>query len=90
MEHALRLLIVFGISVLIVGICRGEHLFSSSFRLAENASLLRQQIDQLRVENQHLALEITKLKNSKSYARKVLRDKYHLVDTGEKMVFLTD
>ena len=90
MEICMRLLLIFGIIVLLTGIWRGKSSMAHSFHLERNASILRQHITQLTQENQQLAQEILKLKNSKSYAKKVLRDKYHLVDTDENIVFFGD
>ena len=45
---------------------------------------------ELETENANLAAEIERIKESKSYARKVLRDKYHVTDDDEKIVYYAD
>lgn len=90
MELGLRLLILFGIVVLATGIVRGRSSISHSYHLERNANILRRQIAQLVAENVVLEAEITRMKESSSYARKVLRDKYHLLDNGENIMFFAD
>lgn len=90
MELGLRFLILFGIVVLATGIVRGRSSVTRSYHLERNADILRHQIAQLVAENKALDAEITKIKKSSSYARKVLRDKYHLLDNGENIMFFAD
>ena len=90
MGNVLRLLLVFGIIVLGVGIVRGSSSLTHKYRLERSAAVLRQQLAQLEAENHTLANEISKIKNSRSYARKVLRDRYHLTEHGENIVFFAD
>ena len=86
----LRILLLFGVIVLLVGIWRGESSITHSYHLQRSAEILRQHIAQLTAGNKRLADEINKLRNSKSYAQKVLRDRYHLVDDDENIVFFAD
>ncbi len=90
MRCILRLLLIFGIVVLGVGIVRGRSSLTDRYRLAHSAAVLRQQLAQLAAENRELADEISKIKNSRSYARRVLRDRYHLTEQGENIVFFAD
>ena len=90
MERVLHLLLIFGIIVLGVGIVRGQSSLSHKQRLERSAAVLRQQLMQLAAENRALTDEINKIKNSRSYARKVLRDRYHLTEHGENIVFFAD
>ena len=90
MRQVLRLLLIFGIVVLGVGIVRGHSSLSHKYRLARSTAILQQQLAQLEAENRELADEISKIKNSRSYARKVLRDRYHLTERGENIVFFAD
>lgn len=86
----LRVLLLFGVIVLLVGVWRGENSITHSYHLQRSAEILRQHIAQLTAGNKRLADEINKLHNSKSYAQKVLRDRYHLVDDDENIVFFAD
>lgn len=90
MERGLRLLLIFGIIVLGVGMVRGHSSLTHKYRLERSAAVLRQQLAQLHAENKTLAEEINKIKNSPSYARKVLRDRYHLTENDENILFFTD
>lgn len=90
MERVLHLLLIFGIIVLAVGIVRGHSSLTHKYRLERSAAVLRQQLDQLQAENKALADEINKIKNSPSYARKVLRDRYHLTENDENILFFAD
>lgn len=90
MRHVLRLLLSFGIVVFGIGIVRGRRSLTHNYRLERSAAVLRQQLVQLEAENRALANEINKIKNSRSYARKVLRDRYHLTEHGENIVFFAD
>ncbi len=90
MGSVLRLLLIFGMVVLGVGIVRGRSSLTHKYRLERSAAVLRQQLDQLDAENRALADEINKIKNSRSYARKVLRDRYHLTEHDENIVFFAD
>jgi cell division protein FtsB len=47
-------------------------------------------VDKLKADNQELSEEIRKIKSSPAYARKVLRDKYHVTDANEKIIFFAD
>ena len=90
MEFCLRFLVVFGIVVLATGIIRGRSTVTRTYQLERSAEILREQINQLTIENKKLSTEITKIENSKSYARKVLRDRYHFLDHNENIVFFAE
>jgi len=86
----LSLILGFGVSVLSVGMVRGESSVFSYLELRKSQLLLEQTVGKLRDENGDLQLEISKIKNSSTYARKVLRDKYHVTEEGERIVFFPD
>lgn len=78
------------IIVLLVGTLRGEGSVLDFFKLNKSLGVLETTIDRLHASNQALSEEIRKIKNSPAYARKVLRDKYHVTDTDEKIIFFAD
>ncbi len=80
----------FAIVVLLVGISRGRVGFHEYFDLLASQDVLDHTITKLEQENEQLTGEIHKLKSSKNYAKKVLRDKYHLTDENENIVFFSD
>lgn len=79
-----------GAMVLTIGIMRGQSSISLYFELRKSRDTLRETVEGLRRENVALEDEITRLRNSKSYARKTLRDKYHLTDPDENIIFFAD
>jgi cell division protein FtsB len=70
------------------GIIRGGSKVTSYFQLAKSEKVLAETVANLEKENADIALEIKKLRESPEYARKVLRDKYHVTDKDEKMILL--
>ena len=52
--------------------------------------ILEEAVVGLKAENEHLAGEIIQIKESKAYARKVLREKYHVTDENEKIIYYAD
>jgi cell division protein FtsB len=73
--------------VLLVGTIRGEHSISTYFELQRSADVLSARIKALEIENQATSDEIHRLKKSSDYARKVLRDQYHVLDSNENIIF---
>jgi cell division protein FtsB len=80
----------FGALVLTIGVLRGEHSIANYFELRQSREVLGKTVAGLQNENSDLSKEIVKLKKSKGYARKVLRDKYHITDDDEKIIFFAD
>lgn len=85
-----RRLAWFAIVVLFLGIVRGQSSVGTYFQLKESAAKLQTAVSELEAENRDMQLEIERIKSSKSYARKVLRDKYHVLDSDEKIIFFTE
>ena len=80
------LLLLAGV-VLLIGTVRGEHSVSTYFELQRSSEVLSARIKALQLENQATSDEINKLKKSSEYARKVLRDQYHVLDANENIIF---
>ncbi|MCX6129842.1 MAG: septum formation initiator family protein [Proteobacteria bacterium] len=76
--------------VLLLGTIRGEGSVMDYFKLRKSLTILQSTVEKLKGENQELAEEIRKISNSPAYARKVLRDKYHVTDPDEKIIFFAD
>lgn len=83
---ASALLVLAGV-VLLIGTIRGEHSISTYFELQRSSEVLANRINSLQQENQTISDEIGKLKKSSEYARKVLRDQYHVLDANENIIF---
>jgi len=86
----LTALLIFGAMVLGLGVIRGEHSINSYFELNDSKKVLSSTVDKLQTETNKLESEILKLKTSKDYAKKVLKDKYHITDDDENIVFFAD
>ncbi|MEY4632325.1 MAG: hypothetical protein RIQ81_2445 [Pseudomonadota bacterium] len=94
MEHDIRAAIRwigwFAVFVLAVGIVRGRSSIGAYFKLKDSARRLEAAVATLEHENREMRSEIERIKSSKVYARKVLRDKYHVTDGDEKIIFFTE
>jgi hypothetical protein len=88
--HWLAALLVSGAVVLGAGMLRGESTVDGYFELKNSREVLSDTVERLRKENAALSDEIMRIKESPSYARKVLRDKYHVTDPDEDIVFFAE
>ncbi len=77
-------------AVLVLGMARGESGIANWRSLKKSRDVLQTTVDGIKDENRALQDEIMRLKESPSYARKVLRDKYHVTDEGEDIVFFPE
>ncbi|MCX6124847.1 MAG: septum formation initiator family protein [Proteobacteria bacterium] len=89
-ERGPRILYMWATLVFAVGIYRGETSVSRYISLKDSEVILSKAVEEIARENQRLGLEIFKLKQSKDYARKVLRDKYHATEADEKIMYFAD
>jgi cell division protein FtsB len=80
----------FATFVIVVGIFRGETSIARYFSLTKSKYILEETVANLKAENEHLSGEIHRIKESKDYARKILREKYHVTDDGEKIIYYAD
>lgn len=83
-------LLLLGALVLVNGVIQGEQSIQRYFELRSNLHVMNNTVDGLENENEGLQKEIRKLKTSPDYARKVLRDKYHLTEPNERIVFFSE
>lgn len=85
-----RWLAWFAVVVLMVGVVRGRSSIGTYFKLKASAGKLEAAVAVLESGNREMQEEIERIKSSKNYARKVLRDKYHVTDSDEKIIFFTE
>lgn len=85
-----RLIGWFAVFVLIVGVFRGRSSVGAYFKLKDSARRLEAAVSSLQAGNNELRAEIDRIRSSGTYARKVLRDKYHVTDSDEKIMFFTE
>ena len=78
------------IALLVVDVFRGEQPLMNYFALRHSAEILQDTNKKLLTEITDLRDEIRKIRGSRDYAQKVLRDKYHLLEANEKIVFFAD
>lgn len=76
--------------VLSVGMIRGENTVTAYWDLLKSREILEQAVQGLEKENRQLSSEITKIRTSGEYAKRVLKDKYHLTEPNETILFYAD
>ena len=76
--------------VLVVGMIRGENPVKSYLELSESQQILAETVRNLEQNVSELNSEIEKISRSPSYAQKVLRDKYHVLEENESIIFFAD
>lgn len=85
-----RLVFCLAVGVLLIGTMRGESSIFDYFKLRKSSEVLEATVDKLKSSNEDLSEEIRRIKSSPDYARKVLRDKYHVTEQGERIIFFAD
>lgn len=83
-------IIVAAALVLSLGMIRGENTITSYWELVRSREILQRAVSDLESENIELADEINKIRTSGEYAKRVLKDKYHLTDRNETILFYAD
>ena len=87
---AISLLLGFGVVVISTAIIRGGTPVKAYFQLRQSRDILQRSNQDLVRENSALSLEIEKIEQSSSYAKRLLKEKYHVLEPGEKIVFFED
>ena len=87
---AATVLLVAGLGVACLGMIRGTTTISSYYELKKSREILLRTVSALQGENNRLSAEIERIRTSPNYAKKVLRDKYHLTEPDEDIVFFAD
>ncbi len=83
-------ILVTGVAVLVVGMIRGESSIRAYIDLLRSQEVMEKAVFNLEAENEALHSEINKIRSSAEYARKVLKDKYHLTEENETILFYAD
>lgn len=89
-KHVLNFILSLGFFSIFLGVFRGEYSIKRYMSLVESKEVMTETVTRLNQENEDLEHEITKLQNSKGYAQKVLRDKYHILEEDESLIFFAD
>ena len=76
--------------LLVVSTLRGRSSYSVYSTLQQSKDKLEGSVQELRQEAADLKREIGSIAHSKAYARRVYKDKYHVVDSKESIVFFAE
>ena len=79
-----------GALILNLGIWRGDSSIEDYMELHKSQGVLEDTVQNLESENASLNQEIMKLKDSPNYAKKILRDKYHITEQDENIIFFVE
>lgn len=85
-----HMVLVVAILTLTIASFRGQTNVFDYFDLKESSLVLKQALSDIEMDIDRLRLEIKRIKESPSYAHKVLRDKYHITEEGESIIFFAD
>jgi cell division protein FtsB len=89
--HRSLVVLYFGFVLLFVmGIFRGETSVIDYFLLKQSRIVLEERVSQLKIDINGLELEIERIKKSKSYAKKILKETYHRLEKDEQFIFISE
>lgn len=86
-DKFLLLLATFVFFVCLNSAIRGPSSFKQYWTLQERKETMVSAVERLEIKNKILEETIQKLKKSQSYAKKVLKDKFHTTEEGERLVY---
>jgi cell division protein FtsB len=81
--------LAFGV-VILLGVVRGSSDTTRYFELKKSLNDLNSTVENLKSQNLSLETEIHNIKTSPQYAKKILKDRYHITDENEDVVFFAD
>jgi cell division protein FtsB len=84
------IIVFLGSALLLLSSLRGDHSVYNYFSLQRSKTILDDTVAGLEEEIYELEEEIDRIENSKSYALRVLKDKYHLAAKDEEILFFAD
>lgn len=77
-------------AVLMWGSLRGENSLEKYLELSSSLDILEDTVQGLKGDIDSLNKEINRIEKSPVYAKKVLRDKYHVTEENEVIIFFAD
>jgi len=89
-KYCLVFLLSCGGFLLLSNALGGKDFVTKYIELQKSRDILSTTVSKLDQETKLLVEEINKIKNSKSYVHKVLRDRYHLIGEDEEIMFFAD
>lgn len=84
------IILMYGSFIILNGIFRGKTGFRDYKILKNKYKTSIKFYDQLIYENSKLAKKIENVKKFKNYAKKILRDKYNVLEKDQSIVFIED
>ena len=88
--NILLYLIFLGALLLVVSSVRGGGGLFHYLNLQKSKAILSITIEELKAEIKAMEKEIDRIESSKSYALRILKDKYHLTTKDEEVLFFAD
>lgn len=76
--------------VLLIGLLRGYSGVLNYLALQKSHKILADKVSLLVNETRYLSDEIERIETSKSYAMRIYKDKYHVTEEGESILFFTE
>ncbi len=83
-------LLIAGVLMLMNGLHRGEASFVNYMELELDRQKLEDRISQLKTDISNDKQEISRIRNSGEYAKKVLKEKYNVLEPGETVLLVPD
>ncbi len=78
------------LGLLTIGIVRGSVDTLRYFELKKSLTELQQATHELKNENKNIEIEVLNIKTSPQYAKKILKDRFHMTEDNEDLVFMAD
>ena len=76
-------LLLLGVSIVCLGIFQGQYGVKKYVELQKSHEILNERVEKLVSHKKYLETEIIRIKNSKEYATKVIKEKYRIREPGE-------
>ena len=83
-------LLFLGSFILCTNFWQGKTSLSDYFELKKSQKNLEETVTKLKFEIKDLEAELYKIKSSRDYARKILKDRYHLTSENERILFFEE
>lgn len=86
----IKLMMIAAIGVLLISGFKGKSSVMDYFELLESRKSLQNSLESMKFEIKNLETEIERIRESPDYARRVLRDQFHVTEEHENIIFFSD
>lgn len=86
----IKLMMLAAIFVLLISGFKGKSSVMDYFELLESRKSLQNSLESMKYEIRNLETEIERIRESPDYARRVLRDQFHVTEEHENIIFFSD